>query len=222
MVAHVLPYIGPFAYAAEVVEKGTYGRPIGGMFKRVISNPDWIPDFFNPETVGGPLIDLNVHDTHFIRMTFGMPKRVTAIGRMAPPVPGMQPTAKFAHVCYEFEDRSLCVASTGGVTDAPGRPFTHGFELQLEEAVIQFELAAFSDSCETMPLKVVTKSREIIRPAIQATDDVTAFEHEIEDMIESIESGTVARKLDAQFARDAVYLAECIQRSVVERQTVSV
>jgi predicted dehydrogenase len=222
MVAHVLPYIGPFAYAAEVAANRSFGKPIGGMFKRSISNPDWIPDFFNPTTVGGPLIDLNVHDTHFIRMAFGMPRRVTAVGRMSTSFAGMQPTAKFAHVCYEFDDPDLCVASTGGVTDAPGRPFTHGFELHLEEAVIQFELAAFSDGCETMPLKVITKNREIIRPTMEAADDVTAFEHEIDDMIDSIESGTVARKLDARFARDAIHLAECIQRSLVERQTISV
>ncbi len=222
MVAHVLPYMGPFAYAAEVVAAGTYGKPVGGMFKRVISNPDWIADFFNPETVGGPLIDLNVHDTHFICMLFGMPKKVTAIGRMAAPFGNFSPTAKFAHVCYEFDDPNLCVASTGGVIDGPGRPFTHGFELQLEEALIQFELAAFLDGCETMPLKVVTKDRNIIRPTLTIADDVTAFESEIEDMVESIRTGTVARKLDARFARDAIHLAECIQHSVMERQTISV
>jgi predicted dehydrogenase len=222
MVAHVLPYMGPFAYAAEVVAAGTYGKPVGGMFKRVISNPGWIADFFNPETVGGPLIDLNVHDTHFIRLLFGMPKKITAIGRMAAPFRDLPPTAKFAHVCYEFPDPNLCVASTGGVIDGPGRPFTHGFELQLEQAVLQFELAAFFDGCETMPLKVVTQSREIIRPTLAIADDVTAFEFEIEDMVESVKSGAVASKLDVRLARDAIHLAECIQRSVIERQTVSV
>ncbi len=151
MVAQVLPYIGPFAYAASLVESGKFGRPIGGMFKRIISNPDWIADFFDRDTVGGPLIDLNVHDTHFIRMLFGLPKSVSAVGRLAAPVGKSAPTVKFAHVCYEFDDPNLSVASTGGVIDGPGRPFTHGFELQLEEALLQFELAAFSDGVETIP-----------------------------------------------------------------------
>jgi predicted dehydrogenase len=221
LIAHVLPYIGPFAFAHSVVASGEFGRPLGGLFKRTISNPDWIDDFYNPETVGGPLIDLNVHDTHFIRMLFGMPISVTAVGRMAAPFQGKPPTAKFAQVCYEFSDPNVSVASTGGVLDGPARPFTHGFELQLEEAFLQFEFAALKDGVESMPLKIIKRSGEIVRPDLAAADDVTAFEAEVDDMAASIVSRRAFDRLDAQTARDAVYLAECIQRSVVERRTIS-
>jgi predicted dehydrogenase len=224
MVAQVLPYIGPFAYALELVQSGKYGQPIGGMFKRTISNPDWIPDFFDPQRVGGPLIDLNVHDTHFIRLLFGKPRRVQAVGRMAVPSPpdSLQGCVKFAHAHYHFDDPRLVVASTGGVLDGPGRPFTHGFELQLEEAYLQFEFAAFADACETMPLKIVTKAGEVIRPELAVADDVTAFEHEIADMVQGIGNGVVAPRLDPVLARDAIHLGECIQRSVVEQRPIDV
>src|SRR5579871_672382 len=41
MVAHVLPFTPEFAFAAEVIRAGTYGRLLGGHFKRIIAQPDW-------------------------------------------------------------------------------------------------------------------------------------------------------------------------------------
>ncbi len=53
MVAHVLPFIGPFAYALRAAQSKEYGKPIGGYFKRVISNPEWILIFMmQPRLVG--------------------------------------------------------------------------------------------------------------------------------------------------------------------------
>jgi len=228
MVAHVLPYIGPFAYAAQIAQTKEYGNAIGGCFKRTISNPDWIPDFFDPDRVGGPMIDLNVHDAHFIRMIFGNPRSVTAVGTSVDATDSNaskaanRQIAKYAHVLYQFANPQLAVASTGGVVDCPGRPFTHGFELSFEQATLQFEFSAFSDTCETMPLKVLTKSGEVIRPTLADSDDITAFELEIADMVTSIESGVVSTKLSPTIARDAIHLAECIQRSVIERRSVDV
>jgi predicted dehydrogenase len=228
MVAHVLPYIGPFAYAAKLAQTGTYGRVVGGYFKRTISNPDWIPDFFNPERVGGPMIDLNVHDAHFIRMLFGIPRAVTAVGSSVDEngsdtgTPSNRQVTKYAHVVYEFDRPDLAVASTGGVIDCPGRPFTHGFELHFERASLQYEFSAFADTCETMPLKVLTQAGEVLRPTLEAGDDITAFELEIADMAASIQSGSVADKLSPIFARDAIHLAERIQQSVIQRRTINV
>ncbi|MDZ4850690.1 MAG: Gfo/Idh/MocA family oxidoreductase [Pirellulaceae bacterium] len=227
MVAHVLPYIGPFAYAARLAKTGEYGKVLGGYFKRTISNPDWIPDFFDATRVGGPLIDLNVHDAHFVRMVFGVPKQVTAVGRVVKESVTStgnvtSPVTKFAHVIYEFSDPEITVASTGGVTDTPGRGFTHGFELNFERATLQFEFSAFADICETMPLKVLLQSGEVLRPTLPNSDDITAFELEISDMVTSIESGDVAERLSSLVARDAIHLAECIQRSVIERRSIQV
>lgn len=223
MVAHVLPYIGPFAYAAQLAQSNEYGDAIGGHFKRTISNPDWIPDFFDPERVGGPMIDLNVHDAHFIRMIFGNPQSIMAVGSSVDAPKKSHPgVAKYAHVLYQFSDPRFAVSSSGGVIDCPGRPFTHGFELNFERATLQFEFSAFSDTCETMPLKVLTQSGEVIRPALASSDDITAFELEIADMATSIETGIIHPKLSPTIARDAIHLAECIQRSVVERRSIEV
>ena len=213
MAAHVLPYMGAFAFATEIVAKKTYGVPIGGYFKRVISDPTWIPDFYAMDQVGGPLVDLHVHDLHWIQLLFGKPKGVHVVGRMQGDV------AKFVHVVYDFGSSEVAVASTSGVIDGPGRPFTHGFELHLENATLQHEFAAFSDSAETMPLKIVTRDGQVIRPELPASDDVDAFVAEIDDMAVSVRTRITAPRLDGTLAAQAVDLAITIQEQLASSRS---
>lgn len=211
LVAHVLPYMGPFAYATEVVQSGRYGKPIGGYFKRVISDPTWIPDFYEPDKVGGPLVDLHVHDLHWIQLLFGSPTSFHAVGRNRGAV------SKYVHVLYHFDNPEIAVASSSGVIDGPGRPFTHAFELHLESATLHFDFAAFSDAAETMPLKVITADGQVIRPALPSADDIDSFRGEIDDMAESVQSRRAAPRLDIRHAAGAVDLAIRIQQQLQER-----
>ena len=73
LVGHVLPFFPEFGEARRVIASGEYGKLLGGTFKRVISDPLWLADFYDPQRVGGPLVDLHVHDAHFIRLICGMP-----------------------------------------------------------------------------------------------------------------------------------------------------
>jgi predicted dehydrogenase len=205
LVAHVLPYMGAFAYATEVVRAGTYGAPLGGYFKRIITDPTWLPDFYDKNKVGGPLVDLHVHDLHWIQLLFGKPKGVQAVGRMKGDV------AKFVHVLYDYGNRGIAVSSTSGVIDGPGRPFTHGFELHLEQATLQHEFAAYSDAAETMPLKIVTSDGQVIRPELPAADEVDAFRAEIDDMAVSVTTRIASPRLDGALAAESVALAIDIQ-----------
>ncbi len=211
LVAHVLPYMGAFAFANQIVAKGTYGAPIGGYFKRIISDPTWIPDFYSKNKVGGPLVDLHVHDLHWIQLLFGKPLGVHAVGRMQGDV------AKFVHVIYDYGKKNLAVSSSSGVIDGPGRPFTHGFELHLEDATLQHEFAAFSDTAETMPLKIVTRDGQVIRPELPAGDDVDAFVLEIEDMAESVTTRNAAPRLNGVLASQAIELAIAIQDQLASK-----
>ncbi len=54
----------------------------GPIFRRVIADPKWLPDYYNPDATGGPLVDLHIHDAHFIRLLFGQPRAVFSRGRM--------------------------------------------------------------------------------------------------------------------------------------------
>src|SRR5207249_4879788 len=80
MVAHVLPFVPEFAYAAEAIRGGRHGRMLGGHFKRIISRPDWSAEIGDAARTGGPAVDLHIHDTHFIGLVCGVPKRVFSSG----------------------------------------------------------------------------------------------------------------------------------------------
>src|SRR5437764_7873909 len=88
MVAHVLPFFPEFAYAAQAIRGGQFGKLLGGHFKRVISKPDWSAEIGDASKTGGPAIDLHIHDTHFIGLVCGVPKEVFSTGIQSPLAPG--------------------------------------------------------------------------------------------------------------------------------------
>ena len=182
----------------------------------MISDPVWLEDFYDQEKVGGPMIDLHVHDAHLIRMLFGMPKRVWSSGRMRGEV------VEFCNSIFTFDDSKLSVAATCGVINQQGRPFTHGFDIQLENATLNFELAVLEDGVESLPLKVFTPDGKVERPEVAAGDEVAGFAAEIEEVISGIESGNGSEILAGDLARDAIILAEKQTQSVQSGEPVTV
>lgn len=215
MVGHVLPFFPEYEAARKIIDSGEYGELLGGSFKRVISDPTWLPDFYNPEKIGGPLLDLHIHDAHLIRLLFGMPKTVYSKGRMSGEV------VKFCQTTFGY-DGGKVVSSTGGVIDQAGRPFTHGFEIQLERATMHFEYAAVTDGDETMPLKIVTAGGDVIRPEIGDGDPINGFVQEITEVARSIESGVTSPILSGDLARDAVKICRAESVSVQTGKEVEI
>jgi predicted dehydrogenase len=212
--AQVLPYMGQFQFAYRAAQAETYGKPRRGYFKRVISPPDWIPDFYEARKVGGPLIDLHVHDTHFVRLLFGMPRRVMCSAEMRNNV------VKYCHSLMEFEEPGIIVATSSGVSDQTARPFCHGFDLQFERAAMQFELSALSDGVDVLPLRVLGQDGKVTTPELPAADEVTAFAAEIDDCVASIRTGKIEPRLDGAMARDAIHICQCLQQSAEQGEWV--
>lgn len=216
LVGHVLPFFPEYAYARKLIDERTYGKLLGGTFKRVISDPLWLKDFYDPNKVGGPLVDLHVHDAHLIRMLFGMPAAVSSQGRMRGDV------VEYCNTLFHFDDPALAVSATSGVVNQQGRPFTHGFEIHLEQATLQFEFAAFTNAAETMPLKIITSDGEVLRPDLGDGDPVSGFVAEIEETARSIATGKPSAILSGDLARDAIILCHKQTESVRSGQTVTV
>ena len=215
MVGQVLPFFVEYQYARSVIESGQYGAPIGGSFKRVISDPAWLKNFYDPKIIGGPLFDLHVHDAHFIRLLFGMPTGVTSCGRLRGEV------VDYCNSIFQFEDRSLAVTCTSGVINQQGRPFTHGFELHLEQATLQFEFAAFADEAELMPLKVLLPDGSVLRPELGDGDPVFAFEREIGEVAGCLNDDRDSEILNGQLARDAIEICQLQAQSVQQGKFIA-
>jgi len=202
LVGHVLPFFAEYVYAREAIASGKYGRLIGGSFKRIISDPLWLKDFYDPRKVGGPLVDLHVHDAHFIRMLFGQPTSVFSQGRMRGEV------VEYCNTFFQFADPSLVVSASSGVVNQQGRPFTHGFEIHLEKATLNYELAwvAGESSPRMLPLTVFDSDGKAIVPELPASGPIQPFEAEIAEVVRSIESGRPSDILGGALACDAVVL----------------
>ena len=202
MIGHVLPFLPEYRKACELIESGNYGRVLGGHFTRVIDDPQWLANYWDADKIGGPMLDLHVHDAHFIRLVFGMPTSVTSVGRMRGEL------AEYWNTQFRFENRDLVVTATSGVINQHGRTFMHGCEIHLEEATIGFEFAVIGDQPELLlPLTILTPDGGTERPDLGGGDPMLrAFEAELAEVARSVASGTPSPILGGNLARDAVVL----------------
>jgi len=199
MVAHVLPFVPEFAFAAEVIRDGRFGKVQAAHFKRVISRPDWSSEIGDAAKTGGPAIDLHIHDTHFIGLVCGVPGRVFATGVVEGTAVSHLTTS------YLYGPGGPAVTCSSGALAQKGRPFVHGFEIYLERATLVFESGA-------MPLTVLTADGKSEQPKLTGGDDPTgAFTAEIQTAVAGVMTGKEPDLLSGKLARDALVMCykEC-------------
>ncbi len=203
MIGQVLPFFPEYAFALDAARRGKFGRLLGGHFKRVISDPQWLKDFYDPKKIGGPMLDLHVHDAHFIRLLFGMPKAVFSSGRMRGEV------AEYFTSQFRFDDPALVVSVESGVIHQQGRAFCAGFEIHLERATLLYDFAVIDGKPEmNMPLTVLGAKGKVERPQMKSSDPVDSFTAELGEAVRCVKKGEPSAMLDGQLARDAVVLCQ--------------
>lgn len=216
---HVLPFLPEYAKARELISSGQYGKLLDGHFRRVISDPLWLPDFYDPLRVGGPLVDLHVHDAHFIRLLFGMPTAVMSQGRMR------GDSVEYCNTFFQFADPQLAVSASSGVINQQGRPFIHGFEIHLEKATLFFEFGVLAGDVGNMvtPLTLLTADGKVVRPELPAGDPmIAAFVAEIDEVAKCAAANRPSALLGGDLARDAVVLCHRQTESVRTGRVVKV
>lgn len=213
-VGHVLPFFPEFQAALKIINSGDYGHLKIGHFKRIISDPVWLKHYYDPKKIGGPLMDLHVHDAHFIRLIAGMPSGVYSRGEFKNEV------VSFCHSIFDFSDANTTIASSSGVINQQGRPFTHGFEIQLEKATLHFEYAAVATGDESMPLKIITDDGKVQLIELDSNDPVDAFIAEVREMVEHVQQGKPSKILDGKLARDAIQICQAEAKSVKQRERI--
>jgi predicted dehydrogenase len=199
MVAHVLPFFPEFAFAAQAIRGGGYGKLLGGHFKRVISKPDWSSEIADAAKTGGPAVDLHIHDTHFIGLVCGVPGKVFATGVMD------EDAVTYLTTLYLYGPGGPAISCSSGALAQKGRPFVHGYELYLEKATLVYE----SGTC---PLTLLTDDGKAEQVQLGGQGDATAaFTLEIQAAVDSVRSGKEPDLLSGKLARDALVLChkEC-------------
>ena len=214
LIGHVLPFMPEYAFARAAIDGGKYGKLLGGHFKRVIADPLWLPDFYDPRRVGGPVVDLHIHDAHFIRLLCGMPSAVFSTGRMRGEV------VEFIDTQFLFEGKHLAVSASSGVIAQQGRSFTHAFEIYLERATILFDSAVFAgEGVTATPLTLLTSDGRVSRPPLAAVD---AFALEMREVVRAVQANRPSELLCGALARDALVLCHKESESVRAGRVVKI
>jgi predicted dehydrogenase len=215
LVGHVLPFVSEYAYALQAARTDTHGRLLGGYFTRIISDPLWLSDFYDPNSVGGPLIDLLVHDAHFIRLAFGCPTEVRSIGRLRGRV------VEFVNTQFLFDCPALVVSAQGGVINQQGRSFVHGFEIHFEKATLVFEFAVIEGKPQRItPLTVYNQDGKVLQPTCQSDGELYHFVAQISEVVDCIQNGKRSEILDGSLAYDALVLCQKQAESVTQGSAV--
>ncbi len=210
MIGHVLPFFPSHAFVYDAVVSGRYGKLLGGHFNRVISDPTWLKNFYDMDVCGGPMLDLHIHDAHFIRLLFGMPQAVQSIGRTRGEVP------EYFSTQFLFNDPKLVVTATSGVIMQQGRPFTHGYEVHFEKATILCE------SFTGMPVTVLTEDGQVVKPELPNYDEIQIFANEMKEASGAVAANEPSKMLDGQLARDALALCHYQIESINQRKRVEI
>lgn len=200
MVAHVLPFFPEFAYAADAVRSGHYGKLLGAHFQRVISKPDWSADIGDASKTGGPAVDLHIHDTHFIGLLAGVPKAVFAAGVVDP-----SGAVNYLTTQYLYGPGGPSVTCSSGAVSMSGRPFVHGFEIYLEKATLVYNSGGPA-------LTLLTADGQSSQPTLAGGGDpISAFAAEIQTAVDAVMSGREPDLLSGTLARNALVLChkEC-------------
>jgi len=217
LIGHVLPFFPEYEFALRTAQSGQYGRVLGGHFKRIISDPKWLADFYDPVKVGGPVVDLHIHDAHFIRLVCGQPRAVFSTGRLRDDV------VDFVNTQFLFADDELSVTASSGVLYQQGRAFTHAFEIYLERATLLFDFAVIDGQGVTaMPLTVLTGDDRVLRPELGSGDPIDGFVRELHEMVRAVQGGQPSPILAGDLARDALVLCHRQCESVRARQILPV
>ncbi len=211
MVAHVLPFIPEFAFAAQAVKGGEYGKLLGGHFWRIISRPDWSADIGDASKTGGPAIDLHVHDTHFIGLIAGVPGKVFSSGLVNP-----DGSVQYLTTNYLYGDTGPALSCSSGAVAMNGRPFVHGFQIYLEKATLVYELG-------TNPLTVILNEGKPKTAKLRGGDgELSAFSMELQVAVDGVKQGKEPALLSGQLARDALALCHKECQSVRTGKVVAV
>jgi len=230
MVAHPLPFMPPYAYLLEAARDGRFGRCVTGRFDRTISPPDRASEYYDPQRMGGPLIDLQVDDAQIIRLLYGIPAAAHTASHQMPTTGFLAGVPKRYETVFEYPEFDQEYSSSnqvtfaggeavttfgpvvsvgGGVIDSPGRRFSQGFEVGFQQAVLRYEMSLYGDgSIEQTGLTILYADGKVERPELPADDPIEPYRRQVDAAAAVVAGEPLPSALDPAIATDALRICE--------------
>jgi len=211
MVAQVVRFSPPFAYARSVAMSGEYGALIAAHLRRIISMPTWGEEghFTDPRRSGGPSVDLHIHDVDFVLYLAGAPQRVHVSA-----VRGKNDMIVYQQTQYFYQRGLPCITCQSGAIAASALRFEHGFDVYLERATLQYDNLFTGD--KVWVYTADGKKSEVLPPGKEA------FVAEMQHAVDCVRNGTPSEIISGVHGREALRLCLLEQRAALSGKTVSV
>lgn len=210
MVAHVVRFMKPYAYLANVIRSGELGRPVHIMMRRLSSVPRWSYEdwMVGNEKSGGSPLDLSIHDIDFIYSVFGEPKAVTGSYRA---FSGSEGFAANDYISTELIYDGTSVNIYGGFYDCE-LPFTADYLAIFEGGRVELKDGKVYRCGEEVNLEEAATDGEDTGINISSS---SAYTDEIAYFADCIEKGTDPVFITPESSLGSVKLVERILASAI-------
>ena len=208
MPAMCLRFFPEWAAAKTAIDEGTYGKVLGGRFRRVGEPPAWGQQFFlDGSKSGGALLDLHIHDVDFIHYCFGKPRALYATGYNGP-------SGAIDYVVSQYAFGSgVSVHAEAAWTMTPGFGFTMEYTLNFERATLDYDLLR-----EGAALKLYEEEKE---PQTLTFDQEDGYVGEIAHLSECISEGLTESGIPPEDGVTAIQICEAEERSVRSGEVIA-
>lgn len=138
MIGQCLRFWEEYRQLKQIVDEGTYGKPLSGFFYRGGQTPRWTVDgtenwYLKKECGGGAVFDQHVHDVDMVQYLYGMPQAVSSVGMI------VHPGCNFETVTTNYiyaDGKSINAQNDWNWT---GSPFFMGYRANFAEGSVRWE-----------------------------------------------------------------------------------
>ena len=178
MAAHVLRFMGPYAYLSDVIKSGKHGKPLKIYMSRLSSTPLWSYEgwMLDRSRSGHVVLDLMIHDIDLMQYLFGQPREITG-AQME-----MNELTNYASVCFIYDGFSISIEGSWFNTEIP---FTSEFFAVFENGWVRFKDGVLADNGSIVDLD---KSDVVENTGINISS-ADGYAQEIRHFIECVRSG---------------------------------
>lgn len=198
MIGQCVRFFPEYAYLKEIIDNGTYGKPLAASFRRLSPPPMWGWDnwFMDAARSGGAALDLHIHDLDFVRYAFGEPNAVSCTGADV-----YSGGLDIAHTTYYYDDFTVSIQGDWSLKDVP---FKADFLVSFEKATV-----GITDG----KLTVYPRESEAFTPELSNVDGYTA---EISYFIDVLNGETENMKNRPESAALSVKVVEKLYESAAK------